>query len=42
VDLLYGENDHHKIESVFKGFGRAMKKAVQITSDDLQSTKGAL
>lgn len=42
IELLYGENDHHKIEAVFKGFGRAMKKAVEITSDSLQSTKGAL
>lgn len=42
LELLYGENDHHKIEAVFKGFGRAMKKAVEITSDSLQSTKGAL
>lgn len=42
IELLYGENDHHKIEAVFKGFGRALKKAVQITSEDLQSTKGSL
>jgi imidazoleglycerol-phosphate dehydratase len=42
IEVLYGENDHHKIEAVFKGFGRAMKKAAGITSDILQSTKGAL
>lgn len=42
IDLLYGENDHHKIEAVFKAFARAMKKAVEITSEDLQSTKGVL
>lgn len=42
IELMYGENDHHKVEAVFKGFGRAMKKAVEITSDSLQSTKGAL
>lgn len=42
IELLYGENDHHKIEAVFKGFGRALKKAISITSDSLQSTKGAL
>ena len=42
IELLYGENDHHKIEAVFKGFGRAMKKAVEVTSGSLQSTKGAL
>lgn len=42
LNLLYGENDHHKIEGIFKGFGRALKTAVKITSDNLQSTKGAL
>ncbi|MGD9568128.1 MAG: imidazoleglycerol-phosphate dehydratase HisB [Sedimentibacter sp.] len=42
IELLYGENDHHKIEAVFKGFGRALKTAVKVTSDSLQSTKGAL
>ena len=40
IGLLYGENDHHKIEAVFKGFGRALKEAVKITSDDIPSTKG--
>jgi len=42
IEVLYGENDHHKIEAVFKGFGRAIKEASRITSDNLQSTKGAL
>ena len=42
IELLYGENDHHKIEAVFKGLGRAMRNAVEITSDNLQSTKGVL
>jgi len=42
IEMLYGENDHHKIEAVFKGFGRALKAASRITSDNLQSTKGAL
>lgn len=42
LNLLYGENDHHKIEAIFKGFGRALKTAVKITSDNFQSTKGAL
>ncbi|NLJ58379.1 MAG: imidazoleglycerol-phosphate dehydratase HisB [Tissierellia bacterium] len=42
IDMLEGENDHHKIEAVFKGFGRALRKAVEITSDSLQSTKGVL
>lgn len=42
IELLYGENEHHKIEAVFKGFARALRKAVEITSDSLQSTKGVL
>lgn len=42
IGLLYGENDHHKIEAVFKGLGRALKAACKITSDSLQSTKGVL
>lgn len=42
IEVLYGENDHHKIESVFKGLGRSLKAAVNITSDNLQSTKGVL
>lgn len=42
IGLLYGENDHHKIEAVFKGLGRALKKACCITCDKLQSTKGEL
>ena len=38
-----GENDHHKIESIFKAFARALKMAVR--KDDsgvLPSTKGVL
>ena len=42
IEVLYGENDHHKIEAVFKGLGRALKIASRVTSDNLQSTKGAL
>ena len=42
IDLLYGENDHHKIEAVFKGFGRALKDAITITSSDIPSSKGVL
>ena len=42
VNVLYGENDHHKIEAIFKGLGRAFKQAICITSDELPSTKGML
>ncbi len=38
-----GSNDHHKIESIFKAFARAMKGAVKKTEDyNIPSTKGKL
>ncbi|WP_341665914.1 bifunctional histidinol-phosphatase/imidazoleglycerol-phosphate dehydratase HisB [Blattabacterium cuenoti] len=38
-----GKNDHHKIESIFKCFGRAMKMAMQKKfSTQIPSTKGIL
>jgi len=44
INLFYGENEHHIIESIFKGAGRAMKQAVTVDSrfDDVRSTKGTL
>ena len=42
IETLYGDNEHHKIESIFKGFGRALKEATRIVSDDISSTKGVL
>jgi len=41
-DILYGDNDHHKVESFFKGFGIALAQAVTLTSERLPSTKGVL
>lgn len=42
--VLYGENDHHKIEGLFKALGRALKEAVSIgdRSDLIPSSKGVL
>ncbi len=39
-----GNNEHHKIEAVFKSFARAVKMAVRkdLYSDQLPSTKGVL
>lgn len=44
VNLLYGRNSHHMVESVFKGLGRALKEAVSIDerSAGIPSTKGVL
>jgi imidazoleglycerol-phosphate dehydratase len=41
----YGRNDHHKIEALFKAFGRALDTATRIDDrlrDTIPSTKGAL
>ncbi|HPJ69234.1 MAG TPA: imidazoleglycerol-phosphate dehydratase, partial [Desulfobacteraceae bacterium] len=38
-----GENDHHKIEAVFKAFGKSVAMAIGKTSDfNIPSTKGVL
>lgn len=45
VDNLRGVNEHHKIESMFKAFGRALRMAVaadERTAGVIPSTKGAL
>ena len=42
VKCLYGENDHHKIEAVFKSFARALKEGSEIISKEVSSSKGVL
>ncbi|OLS12675.1 MAG: imidazoleglycerol-phosphate dehydratase [Promethearchaeota archaeon CR_4] len=42
VEVLYGENDHHKIEAVIKALARAMKQAVKMTGKTIPSTKGKI
>ncbi len=37
-----GENDHHKIEALFKAFAQALKDASKIEHDVIPSTKGVL
>jgi len=37
-----GDNDHHKIEALFKSFARALKDASKIEHDSIPSTKGIL
>ena len=38
-----GDNEHHKIEAIFKGFARALRMAVARSgSNDIPSTKGSL
>jgi imidazoleglycerol-phosphate dehydratase len=43
VDVLKGENDHHKAEAAFKATALALRQAVAPSGfDDLPSTKGTL
>ena len=42
INLLYGENDHHKVEAVFKSFARALKEGSEIISKEVSSSKGVL
>jgi imidazoleglycerol-phosphate dehydratase len=44
INLLYGKNSHHIIESIFKGVGRALDQASQQNSriKGVPSTKGTL
>jgi len=45
VRLLTGTNDHHKVEAVFKGLGRALHAATRLDparGDRIPSTKGVL
>lgn len=43
IDVLRGENDHHRAESAFKALALAIKQAIEKTGGtDVPSTKGVL
>lgn len=45
IEQIYGSNNHHIIEGIFKGFARAMRQAVELDprkDGAIPSTKGVL
>lgn len=42
INLLYGKNDHHKAEAIFKAFAHALKAAVKCEGGEILSSKGSL
>lgn len=42
VDLLRGDNDHHRVEAAFKALALALRQAVALRGGGVPSTKGVL
>ncbi|MEM1483876.1 imidazoleglycerol-phosphate dehydratase HisB [Oscillospiraceae bacterium PP1C4] len=42
IKLLYGDNDHHKIEAIFKSAAHALKAAIAPSQGGVLSSKGVL
>lgn len=43
INIMYGNNDHHKVEAIFKAFAHAVKMAIKpLNEGEVLSTKGVL
>lgn len=42
INLMYGTNDHHKLEGIFKAVAHALKIAIKLNGDKDLSTKGVI
>ena len=42
VDLIRGDNDHHRAEAAFKATALALRSATEVTGVDILSPKGTL
>lgn len=42
INLIYGKNDHHKAEAIFKAFAHALRMAVKIENNNILSSKGSI
>ena len=42
LHVLYGDDQHHKVEAAFKSLAKAIKEAIKIVGNEIPSTKGAL
>lgn len=42
INMLYGENDHHKTEAIYKAFAKCLGKALNVVSEEVMSAKGTL
>jgi imidazoleglycerol-phosphate dehydratase len=45
LETLYGQNDHHKVEAIYKALARALKQALSFdskASDQIPSSKGVI
>jgi imidazoleglycerol phosphate dehydratase HisB len=42
IDVIRGDNDHHKSEAAFKALALALRIAVRINGSEIPSTKGVL